>query len=359
MLRVLYDGWPLVYQPESPAALHLLALLENTPGEVEPVVALPSQPPGWLPERAQVHILQVGRGIPARLRWEQRSLLEIFKSVGASLLHLATPNPPLFGPLAVVVSPTVDAVSDRHGRLAGRLREALSAGGMARLRGLVWPADLPAPRTDLTVFSLPPVIPAVFQPGVSQAVQAGSGPDLPETFVLYHGPQSETALRRLLQAWTWAAGPVGQYYPLLLAGLEDSGRQVLKRLGVEYGVSDTVRALEPLSPNQLAHIYRACAALFHPAPISPWGGSVRCALACGRPVVALEDSLTDALVGPAGYLVPAGHARSQGAALITVIVEQVVSEQLSQAARQRSAAWETAGFPRALLAAYQQVIYSP
>src|SRR3990172_1249384 len=161
MLRVLYDGWPLVYQPESPAALHLLALLENLPGEVEPVVALPSQPPGWLPDRLQAHIHQAGEGTPARLRWEQRSLPGISKRVGASLLHLTSPNPPLFGP-PVVVSPTVSIVSDRHRRLAGRMREALSAGGMARLRGLVWPADLPPPRTEITVFPLPPIIPAVF-----------------------------------------------------------------------------------------------------------------------------------------------------------------------------------------------------
>ena len=358
MLRVLYDGWPLVYQPESPAALHLLALLENLPGEVEPVVALPSPPPEWLPDRLQLHILQTGRGTPGRLRWEQRSLPGIFNRVGASLLHLASPNPPLFGPPAVV-SPTVNIVSDRHGQLAGRLREALSVGGMARLKGLVWPADLPPPGTDLTVFPLPPIIPAVFQPGSSRAMQAVSALDLPETFVLYHGPQSETALRRLLQAWTWAAGPIGQYYPLLVAGLEKAGRLALEGLCVEYGVSDTVRALDPLSPPQLALVYRECTALFHPAAISPWGGSVRFALACGRPVVALEDSLTDALVGPAGYLVPSGQASGLGAALITVIVEQVVAEQLSRAARQRSAAWDASGFRQALLAAYRQVIYSP
>ena len=38
--RVLYDGWTLVRQPNHPAALHLLALLENLPADVQANLAL-------------------------------------------------------------------------------------------------------------------------------------------------------------------------------------------------------------------------------------------------------------------------------------------------------------------------------
>ncbi len=358
-MRVLYDGWALVNQPERPAALHLLALLENMPDEVEPVVALPSEPPNWFPSGVQAQIFQSeGEGLN-RLRWEQRSLPGIYQRIRADILHVTSPNPPLFGVPAVVVSPAGYLDPDSKAGWAGRMREALSAGGMARARGLLWPADLPAPETGLRVFSLPPILPAVFQTSEAMSHLEESGMDLPETYVVYHGPHSEVDLRRLLKAWTWTAGPIGEYYPLLLVGLGKSGRRVLKRLCADYGVSETVRALEPVSPEQIAQVYRGCSVLFHPAPISTWGSSVRYALAFGKPVVALGGPRTDALVGPAGYLVPEGQARSQGAALITLIVEPVISEQLSQAAFRRAATWDTSGFRPALLAAYQQVIYSP
>lgn len=361
MLRVLYDGWALIYHPDSPAALHLLALLENCPSEVEPVVALPSEPPDWLPNSAQVQVFPTEREGLNRLRWEQHSLPRLFKQIRADILHVTSLHPPLFGVPAVVVSPTGYHFSDpsMSRSPAKRLREALSAGGMARARGMLWPDDLPVPETHLCVHTLPPILPAVFQQDAALNSLPDSGLDLPETFVVYHGPHSEVDLRRLFKAWTWTAGPIGEYYPLLLLGVERSSGQLFIRLSAEYGVSETVRALKPISPEQLARIYQSCSALFHPAPISPWGSSLRIALACGKPIVALERPDTDALVGSAGYLVPEGGARAQGAALITVIVEPVVSEQLSQAAIRRADAWDSSGFRPALLAVYEQTIYSP
>ena len=40
-LRVLYDGWSLAFAPNSPQALHLLALLAHLPPEVQPRVTVP------------------------------------------------------------------------------------------------------------------------------------------------------------------------------------------------------------------------------------------------------------------------------------------------------------------------------
>ncbi len=88
--------------------------------------------------------------------------------------------------------------------------------------------------------------------------------------------------------------------------------------------------LPPLIPPEIPALYRRASALFHPAPVTPWGGPVRHALASGAPVVALETGLSSAMVGPAAYLVPGEDDRAMGAALITVIVEDEVREQLSR-----------------------------
>jgi glycosyltransferase involved in cell wall biosynthesis len=167
-------------------------------------------------------------------------------------------------------------------------------------------------------------------------------------------------MQLLLHAWSWAAGAIGQAYPLLVVGVDESARARLLPILRQAGCENTVRLLPPVKIADLAAVYRGCRALFHPSSDSPWEGAISLAMACGRPVVALEAPWSDALVGPAGYLVPDGEpglvARLLGAALITVVVEESVSDQLARLAMERSAPWRSPNqaqrFREGLLVAY-------
>jgi len=66
-MRVLYDGWPLIHNPLSPQALHLLAILAYLPEEISPIVAIPQTLPAWMGD-IQTHIYPIPG---SRLRWEQ------------------------------------------------------------------------------------------------------------------------------------------------------------------------------------------------------------------------------------------------------------------------------------------------
>lgn len=377
---VLYDGWPLVYDPNSPAALHLLTLLACTSGEMQAHLACPGEPPGWLAQDAVLH-LQPAPGTPwGRLRWEQSLLPGLASQLGAGLVHLTMPGPALFGRVPSVISPTGlwegPGVLDRDGEASAsgeftgnagprgifeRLRRSLGQGGMARARCLFWPSDLPLPggrQASIPVIQLPPAVHPSFSPPSMFVSENLSALELPETYVLYHGPLGLPALRRLLDAWSWAVNAIGKSTPLLLLGLSEADQARLNRLLPGYTLGETVLALPPMPLSSIAEIYRACSALFHPAAISPWGSPVRNALACGRPVVAAENRLIDALVGPAAYLVSQDEGRALGAAVITVVVEEEVAERLSQAAHQRAAAWDTEAFSQALLSAYLSIYSS-
>ena len=73
-ISVLYDGWDLAFRPNSPAALHLLALLHaDIPGR-RVMVALPGPSFHSLPEHIEVEILSQPDSTAARLAWEQRRL---------------------------------------------------------------------------------------------------------------------------------------------------------------------------------------------------------------------------------------------------------------------------------------------
>jgi glycosyltransferase involved in cell wall biosynthesis len=180
--------------------------------------------------------------------------------------------------------------------------------------------------------------------------------DLPEAYVLYHGSPHERVLRDLLSAWSWIADPLGESYPLLAIGLGEAGRDRLASLADEYGLGDTVRSLPGLPPQALGVIYRRSAALLHPLMDPPWGGPVRLALASGVPVVSFESEPMSALVGPAAYLVKAGDTRLLGAALITVLVEEGVSQKLAQAGRQRAGTWSPSAFADGLAQAYESIL---
>lgn len=371
-VRVLYDGWPLVREPIEPAGAHLLALLANLPSAVHPVVALPAEPPGFL-RRVETVIRPLGDSPQDRLRWEQRILPALADGAQADLLHLPYPSAPLFSRVPCVVSWTrpFEAFNDIHTEPHSKFRtfsstlgESLGRGGLSRSCAVLFPHDLPqAMRVDAAHF-LPPIIhPDFLGLDTRESPEEGNGypadqPQrigLPETYILYHGPTDVHRLRRLAEAWSWASGPIGQNYPLLVVGLPDAGQALLADLAQEYNLGSSISPLPPLSPAELPWLYHGCAAVFHPAPASPWSGSVRHALASGKPLVAAENPLTSAVVGPAAYLAPGDDPRALGAAIITVIVEEEVAAQLSRKAVQQAAGWDQAEFGRKLALLYQKI----
>jgi glycosyltransferase involved in cell wall biosynthesis len=288
-----------------------------------------------------------------RMRWEQRSLPAMANELGADLVHLSSANPALFTPKPYLLSPVDVEESSRHPGIYARLRQALSAGGMSRLAGLVWPSDLPAPSKEYPVFPVMPAPPFGWMAENEACPEDVLNLDLPDTYILYHGPCHQAALHFLLETFRWAAGPVGANYPLLILGLDEVGRERLPELLDAYDLSEYVRAVPVISTFSVPWLYRNCSVLFHPAEIAPWGNPLRNALAFGRPVVAAETALAGALVGPAAYLVALDQPRELGAALLSVLVEEELAGQLSAVALQRAAVWQAETFCRDLEEVYR------
>ena len=364
---ILYDGWPLVYQPNDPAAIHLLTLLAYHPGELRAIIALPEKSFHTLPAHVETAHRSVGgqksgaspaESSPAsRLVWEQKTLPEIARTVGAGLVHLTSGGPALLGGATNLISPAgfwddnlFVADANSSARLAQRLRQALAYGGLTRASSILWPQDLPDLNADLHLLRLPPVVHPLFleQDRISaSALPVGEQPvewehlnDL-ENFILYHGPLKKGDLVRLLNAWSWAAGAIGEAYPLLVLGLTPKAQNLLHNLAQEYHLAGSVKGVPLVSMQRLVQFYRRCAAVFHPAKISPWGGALRMALSSGKPIISLETRFSDSLLGPAGYLARGrlddpGIARSLGAALIAATIDEKIAAGLAQAARARA-----------------------
>ncbi len=355
-LHLLYDGWSLCREPNSPAALHLLAILAYLPKHVQAHMLCPETPPPWLPKGVQTHVAPTP--LASCLQWEQRTLPQWREKLEAHLLHLTTETASLLNGGHTVISPTQAGERPQperasRGGLFSRVRVALAAGGTARAQAVFWPEDLPRPARD--VIPLPPIVHPDFIPDACDPLQI-PGVDLPETYVLYHGPGDAISLRRALEAWTWAAGPVGQDYPLVLLGLGAEAQGIVERLAQELNLRDTLVPLPVIPPGWVAPLYRRAQALFHPASVSAWGGAIRHALACGKPVVAAETAWASAIVGPAAILVEPGDTRRLGAGVIGVIVKEELSAQLREAAIARSAGWTDVKWGEKLETAYTRVL---
>lgn len=334
-LRILYDGWPLAHAPLSAAAAHLRELLAAAPAEAELLLALPGAISEPLPARVQT-VLATPR---ERGDWEQSRLQALAVEHGAACVHTTARAASLLGKVPTLASPAEYAAGPA-GR--GRMAAAQASGGLARAR-LLWPSDLPAPAHSGVLNTLLPVAATV--------TQAALPANTPQEYLLYHGSGQPEALLPLLKAWTWAAGSIGELYPLLIAGLDAQQEAWLQSQLPIFDVQDYVQTVQP-SPAELHALIRGCTALIHPEPPAAWGSSLRQALANGKAVVALQEPLTEAMAGSAAYLVPVEDTRSLGAAIITVVVEESVRATLEQQAAQKSARWTADAFEAALERVY-------
>ncbi|MBK5107477.1 MAG: glycosyltransferase [Anaerolineales bacterium] len=368
-MRILYDGWSLVHSPLSPQSLHLLSILENLPEEIQPLLALPEISPAWLDFPGAV-IIPVPGTPWGSLRWEQFHLPSLARDLNAELLHLVAPTAPVFrnpgtvfSPAGIGGLPAGQHVSGVSHHVLDRMRISMGLGGLERVTRVVWPHDLPAPGFSGSLDRLPPILPQGFfqdyhrlaedtdQLGVMEPSSIGDLKE-PVEFILYHGPGGRSNLEFLAQVWNWAAAAIGENFPLLLVGLQDQDRQVVSELVERFDFAESLLVLPGVTPVMLPRLYQLSAAVFHPSQASPWCGSVRLALASGKPLVAVEESLTAAVAGPAAYLVREDDARAFGAALVTVIVEQEIADSLSAAAKQRSRDWANNDFGQQLLGVY-------
>jgi glycosyltransferase involved in cell wall biosynthesis len=315
--------------------MHLHELLEAFPVQAEACIALPFDPAADDPNLdgldARCIAVKTSDTVSGNLLWEQRALPAIARRVQARCIHTLSYFAPQFSPAPVIVSPAANF--DRPSGFRGRLRFALGVGGQSQAQTVLWPGDLPVPARAAAWRHVLPFVHSAFS-------RPQSPPRSPEeTYVIVPGELDEKALHLLAAAWSWAEAGLGEACSLVVCDLDGARLEKLRSLCRDAGTAAPVSALPAAAPAQRAALFQHARAVLILTPIQPWGDSLLQALAAARPIIAEESTLVSARVGPAGYLVPAGDARAIGAALITVVGEADVEQQLCDAARARSAGW--------------------
>lgn len=348
--RILYDGWPLVFEPESPAALHLFELIDALPEGFEALLALPG--PVDLPAglSAQADIIPFNRRRASPMAWEQRSIPAAARRAGVGLIHTTSRYPPLFSALPCLVSPVASGASEPEAGLPEHLRGALGSGGLAGARAILWPEDLPDPQPPYPapLWRLGPVVHPAFHTAQSGHVR------LPDSYVLVPGPLEHEQMAFLSAAWSWVAAGLDESWFLVVSGLDSARLEHLRQMCYETCAFDRVETVDLRTPEQRAEALQKAAVVLFVSDPAPWGDALLQALACARPIAAPLTACIESRVGPAAYLTPPGDSRALGAAVLSLLMEEPLSEDLSRKAQARCAAWNSTGFGHRLAQIYER-----
>ncbi len=375
-MRVALNGWFLAHHTQTGTGQYLRGLVEHLPRvapQHEYVAVVPGDGP-LPPEAEAVRVQRVpsGAGDLAKVWFEQSVFPAACRTLKADLAHVPYWAPPLTAPVPVVatvhdVIPLV--LPEYRGGLRARLYTALVAGATTGAALVL--ADSDASRADIIQrLKLPAArVRTVYLAAGAAYTPQGEGRaddarraryNLPETYMLYLGGfDTRKNVRALLSAWTWAAGAIGEQYPLVLAGAlpAPDGRlfEDYRALAAQFGVADTVRFIGAVAEADKPALYRGAAACVYPSRYEGFGLPPLEAMACGVPVLTTAGGSLGEVVGDAAFLIDPEEPRLMGAGLITCVVEPGVADELKTRGLRRAREFSWTRTARETAAAYEHV----
>jgi glycosyltransferase involved in cell wall biosynthesis len=351
-VRIVINGWFAVHDVQTGSGQYLRALLAWLPRvapEHEYHLVVPQSGPAPTMGQAgagyRVYPVRCGGSNLAKVRFEQWQFPRACRTLRADLAHVPYWAPPLVSPAPIVVTihDIIPLLLPEYRRGLGvRLYIALvsaAARGAALVltdseasaRDIQQHLRLPVEKVRTVYLAADPAYNPKGDWRVDDPIREKYG--LQEGYVFYCGGfDRRKNLRALLSAWTWPAGAIGQNYPLVIAGklpapdglmFED-----LPALARELDVADTVKFIGPVDEADKPALYRGATVFAYPSRYEGFGLTPLEAMASGAPVVTTTGGSLPEVVGTAGYLLPPDDTRNFGAAIITVVVEPQVHDDL-------------------------------
>jgi glycosyltransferase involved in cell wall biosynthesis len=182
--------------------------------------------------------------------------------------------------------------------------------------------------------------------------------DLPPEYVLYLGGSDvRKNVDTLIRAYTHVKS---SDVPLALAGHQPA--HITPRFidvpGIidQLEMGDVVRMIGPADEADKPSLYRMAKCFVFPSHYEGFGLPVLEAMACGTPVVAANASSLPEIVGDAGFLVEPDDARKLAGAILSILVEEDLAQDLSRKAVERAGRFSEKRTTRETLAIYQKVL---
>lgn len=378
-MRVALNGWFLVHDAHTGTGQYLRALLNWLP-QVAPhheyVVVVPAQTGLTNLSGLTLHHVPCGASNLEKVRFEQQLFPATCRELKVDLAHVPYWAPPLSSPVPVIVTihdviPLV--LPEYRGDWRVRLYTSLVSVAARGVAGVL--ADSAQSKQDILkhigvaekkVRVVPLAADARYTPQndwrADEAVRTKYNlPAEAGSYVLYLGGfDVRKNVRALLSAWTWTAGPVGESYPLVLAGAQPKPDGQLfedyAALAEQLEITSTVRFIGPIAEADKPAIYRGAALFVYPSRYEGFGLPPLEAMACGVPVITTDAGSISEVVGEAAYLIDPQDTRKFGAGLITCLIEPSVSAHLRARGLDRAKKFSWARTARETVAAYEAIL---
>lgn len=186
--------------------------------------------------------------------------------------------------------------------------------------------------------------------------------DLPDEFVLYLGSfDRRKNVNTLLLAWTYAGPSLSEQLPLVLAGRQPIEWAAplfpnMKAYAAELDIERYLMWLGEVDEADKPALYRLARAVVFPSVYEGFGLPVLEAMASGTPVIAGNRSSIPEVAGEAAYLVDPEDARTMGAAILAVTVQDDLHSHLSNSGRGQVTKFSWRKTAQQTLDVYQQVM---
>jgi glycosyltransferase involved in cell wall biosynthesis len=164
------------------------------------------------------------------------------------------------------------------------------------------------------------------------------GQDVP--FLLYVGkPTRRRNLPNLLRAFAGLKRQHGLRHKLLLVGTALPGTS-FAALVEELGVSAEVITIPHASHEEIALAYNAAAMLLYPSSYEGFGMPVLEAMACGTPVIALDNTAFPEFAGGVARLLPDAQVETLQRGIVELLADDAERARMAVAGPERAAAFD-------------------
>jgi glycosyltransferase involved in cell wall biosynthesis len=160
----------------------------------------------------------------------------------------------------------------------------------------------------------------------------------------------------LIESFAKLPPPVRSEYLLVIAcSLSDGELKQYREIAKTFGVDKSVILTNFISQEELAALYTLCTVFVFPSVYEGFGLPVAEAMCCGAPVIAGNSSSLPDVVRDAGILVDAASSEKLSGAMLKLLTDEKLRDQLSERSLRRSAEFSWEKVASKVISAYETV----
>jgi glycosyltransferase involved in cell wall biosynthesis len=151
------------------------------------------------------------------------------------------------------------------------------------------------------------------------------------------------------------AGSIGNQYALQVIGADPKAVAFMRTWASRHDWAEGLLIIPEPTLSDLSRLYRGASVYIQVEPVQS-GQSLRWAQAAGAAIVGLESRDAASIVGPAGYLVPGRDSRILGAAILTLLVEDRLRQELRGQGFERAERYRQSDLPAVLVSRFADLL---